>query len=103
MASTSRGRSSRRLALARYAALGAVGDHLALGSLARLRDLAGLTGTGLAYPVVSIYAVQEAWTTPWLWPARPAQDRGAAICAALVFAAGLAVITLRGAVESSRD
>ncbi len=100
-------------------ALGAVGGHLALGSLALLRDLAGLTGTGLlaavvlgaglswigplAYLVVSVYAVQEAWTTPWLWAARPAPDRGAAICAALVFAAGVAVISLRGAVESSRD
>ena len=76
-------------------ALGAVGGHLALGAPALLRDLAGLTGialitaallgaglgwTGpLAYLVVSIYAVQQAWTTPWLWPARPAEDGGAAI------------------------
>jgi hypothetical protein len=44
-------------------------------------------------------AVVSVWTTPWLWPARPAQDRGAMICAALVFAAGLTAITLRGALD----
>jgi hypothetical protein len=90
---------------------------MALGCLALLRDLAGLTGislltaavlgaglswTGpLAYLVLAIYGVQRAWTTPWLWPARPPHDRGAAICALLVFAAGVAAITARGA--SSRD
>jgi hypothetical protein len=98
-------------------ALGAVGGHLALGAQALLRDLAGLTGialitaallgaglgwTGpLAYLVVSIYAVQRDWTTPWLWPARPAGDGGAAICAGLVFAAGLAAFTVCGASRRS--
>jgi hypothetical protein len=98
-------------------ALGAVGGHLALGAPALLRDLAGLTGialitaallgaglgwTGpLAYLVVSIYAVQRDWTTPWLWPARPAGDGGAAICAGLVFAAGLAAFTVCGASRRS--
>jgi hypothetical protein len=48
-----------------------------------------ITETGLA----------AAWTTPWLWPARPPHDRGAAICAALVFAAGTVVITVRGTRE----
>jgi hypothetical protein len=60
---------------------------------------AALSGTGpVAYLVVSIYAVQEAWVTPWLWPARPAGDRGGAICALLVFAARdqAAAVTLRG-------
>ena len=38
-----------------------------------------------------------ALTTPWLWPARPPHDPGAAICAGVVFAIGLAVITVRGA------
>ena len=41
-----------------------------------------------------------------MWPARPAPDRGAAICAVLVFAGGVAAITLRGALDSwdaSRD
>jgi hypothetical protein len=42
-------------------------------------------------------------TTPWLWPARPAYDRGAAICAALVFAVGAAAVALRGALESERS
>jgi hypothetical protein len=31
------------------------------------------------------------------WPDRPPHDRGAAICAGLVFAAGLTVVTVRGA------
>jgi hypothetical protein len=100
-------------------AVGAVGGHLAIGSLALLRDLAGLTGIGLltaavlgaslswtgplAYLVVAIHAVQEGWTTPWLWPARPGQDRGAAICAAVVLAVGASIIALRGARESDRD
>ena len=42
-------------------------------------------------------------TTPWVWPARPPLDRGAVICAYLVFAAGLALITVRGVRESARD
>jgi hypothetical protein len=100
-------------------AAGAIGGHLAIGSLAILRDLAGLVGIGLltaavlgaslswtgplAYLVIAIYAVQESWTTPWLWPARPADDRGAAICAAVVYAAGATAVALRGARESDRD
>lgn len=83
-------------------AAGAIGGYLAIGSLALLRDLTGLAGVGLltaavlgaslswtgplAYLVIAIYAVQEGWATPWLWPARPAADRGAAICAVLSFA-----------------
>lgn len=100
-------------------ALGAIGGHLAVGTPALLRDLAGLTGIGLlgaavlgaslgwtgplTYLVVAGYGVQERWTTPWLWPARPAHDRGALICAVAVLAAGAAVITLRGALDSARD
>jgi hypothetical protein len=38
-----------------------------------------------------------------VWPGRPPIDRGAAICACLVFAAGLALVTLRGVGESVRD
>jgi hypothetical protein len=98
-------------------ALGAIGGRLAIGTSALLRDLAGLTGIALltaavlgaglswiaplAYLVVSIYAIQQAWTTPWLWPARAAHDQGAAICAVVVFAAGLAAITARGASRRS--
>jgi len=33
----------------------------------------------------------------WAGPARPPDDPGAAICAGVVFAIGLAVITVRGA------
>jgi hypothetical protein len=83
------------------------------GILAVGRNVAGATGIGLlsasviggalawigpmAYTVVAEYALPAGWTTPWIWPGGPPHDRGAAICAALVFAAGAAVITIRGA------
>jgi len=51
--------------------------------------------------VAALAPVQQAWTTPWLWPARPVGDGGAAICAGLVFAAGLAAFTVRGASKRS--
>jgi hypothetical protein len=107
-------------AFAALAAAGA-GAHLAGGSLDVARNVAGLTGIGLlcaaalggelawtgplAYLVVGTYALYGAWhgtpsTTPWLWPARPPHDLGAAICAGLVLAAGLAAITVRGARDS---
>jgi hypothetical protein len=94
------------------------GAHLAGGTLDVLRNLAGMTGIGLlcaaalggglawagptAYMVVGAYGLYTQWhhpalTTPWIWPARPPHDLGAALCAALVFIAGLAVITARGA------
>ena len=109
------------LACAAFGALaaGAAGGHLAAGTAGLLRDVTGLTGlalltaavTGgslswigpLAYAVLSIYAVQEHWTTPWLWPARPPGDHGATACAVLVMAAGTAIIAMRGARETSRD
>ena len=47
--------------------------------------------------VASEYALLAHWTTPWVWAVRPPHDRGAAICAALVFTAGLAVAAARGA------
>lgn len=100
-------------------AAGTAGGHLAMGIPGLLRDVAGLTGVALltaavtggslswlgplAYVVLSIYAVQESWTTPWLWPARPPGDHGAAVCAALVFAAGAALVAVRGARETSRE
>jgi hypothetical protein len=84
-----------------------------------LRDLAGLVGIALltaallggalawvgplAYLVVTLHALEVAWTTPWVWPARPPHDRGAALCATLVFAAGVTVITVRGARDTARD
>ena len=99
------------------AALGALAAaasaHLAGGTVGLLRDLGGLTGVTLlaaaalggalawvgpiGYLAVTLPAVAGHWTSPWAWPARPPHDRGAAICAALVFAAGLAAVTLRGA------
>jgi len=64
----------------------------------------GLAWVGpIAYLAVTLPALAGNWTTPWIWPARPPHDRGAAICAALVFAAGVAVITVRGARDRSRE
>ena len=94
------------------------GTHLAGGTLDVVRNLAGITGIGLlcaatingglawigptAFLIPGVYALYTQWhhpalTTPWLWPGRPPHDLGAAICAGLVFAAGAAVITVRGA------
>ena len=94
-------------------AAGSASQRLDGGTLGLLRDLAGFTGlaflTGavlggalawigpLGYLAITLPALAGHWTTPWLWPARPPGDRGAAICAGLVFAAGLAVVTVRGA------
>ena len=99
------------------AATGA-GAHLSGGTLDVVRNVAGLTGIGLlcaallggqlgwtgpvGYMLVGAYGLYTDWhgpalTTPWIWPARPPHDLGAALCAGLVFAAGLAVITVRGA------
>jgi len=101
-------------------AAGAASAHLAGGALGLLRDLGGLIGIALlaaavlggalawvgpiGYLAVTLPAVAGHWTSPWAWPARPPHDRGAAICAALVFAAGLAAVTLRGARDApARD
>jgi hypothetical protein len=100
-------------------AAGAAAEHLPGGNLDMLRNIAGLAGIGLlcaallggglgwvgpmAYLVVAEYALDAAWTTPWMWPTRPPHDLGAALCAALVFAAGTAVITIRGARNSARE
>jgi hypothetical protein len=94
------------------------GAHLAGGTLDVLRNLAGITGIGLlcaaaisgglawagpvAYLIPGLYALYTQWhhpalTTPWLWPGRPPHDLGAAICAGLVFAIGVAAFTARGA------
>ncbi len=94
------------------------GAHLAGGTLEVLRNVAGITGIGLlcaaalggglswtgptGYLIAGVYALYTQWhgpalNTPWLWPARPADDLGGALCAALVFIAGLTVTTVRGA------
>jgi hypothetical protein len=88
------------------------------GTLDVLRNVAGTTGIGLlgaaalgsspawagptTYLVAGVYALYTQWhhpalTTPWLWPGRPPHDLGAAICAGLVFAAGVLVVTIHGA------
>jgi hypothetical protein len=100
-------------------AAGSIGGHLYGGSLGLLRNVAGLTGIALltaailggslswtlpmGYLVLSTYAIAENWVTPWVWPARPPHDRGAAICAAVTLAAGLAIITVRGARDSATE
>ncbi len=102
----------------RARAAAGTGAHLAGGTLDVLRNVAGLTGLGLlcaaalggglawagptGYLVVGVYALYTQWhhpalTTPWIWPARPPHDLGAAICAGLVFTVGMAVFAVRGA------
>ena len=105
------------VAVSALAAAGA-GAHLAGGTLDAARNVAGMTGIGLlcavalggslawagptGYLVVGVYALYTQWhhpalTTPWLWPARPPHDLGAAICAGLVFTVGMAAFAVRGA------
>jgi hypothetical protein len=99
------------VAVGALAVAAGTGAHLAGGTLDVLRNVAGITGIGLlcaavlggslswtgptAYLVAGVYALYTQWhgpalTTPWLWPARPPHDLGGALCAGLVFAAGLA-------------
>ena len=105
------------VAVSALAATG-LGAHLAGGTLDAARNVAGMTGLGLlcaaalggglawtgptGYLMVGVYALYTQWhhpalTTPWIWPARPPHDLGAAICAGLVFTVGLAVFAVRGA------
>jgi hypothetical protein len=86
--------------------------------------VAGLTGIGLlcavvlgaalawigpiAYLLVGVYALYTDWhpptlATPWIWPAHPPYDVGGALCDAVVFAAGMVAIMVRGARESAGD
>jgi hypothetical protein len=93
-------------------AVASVGAHLPGGTSAMTRSVAGLTGVGLvsatalggarawvgpvAYAAVTEYALTATWQTPWIWAARPPTDRGAGICAGLVFVVGLLLIGIRG-------
>lgn len=98
------------------------GTHLSGGFPDVLRNVAGLTGIGLlcavvlgsplawtgplAYLFIGVYALYTDWhppvlSTPWIWPARPPHDVGGALCAAVLFAAGMIAITVRGARESA--
>lgn len=102
-------------------AVGTLGVPLAGGLGALVRNLIGFAGLALlcaaivggalawcgpvVYLIVGVYALYTqwhgpAWTSPWVWPARPGDDLGAALCAGLVFAAGLAAFTFRGARDS---
>jgi hypothetical protein len=99
-------------------AAGTLGGSLPGGTMELLRNLAGMTGTGLlvaavlggsfawtgpiAYMLVTEGALAGGWTTPWIWPARPPQDVGGALCAYGVFAAGLVAVTVLGARDSGR-
>jgi hypothetical protein len=100
-------------------AAGATAGALPGGALALLRNLAGITGTGLlaaavaggafgwvgpmAYWLITEGALAHRSTSPWVWPGRLPHDRGAAICAALAFAAGVAVSAVRGPKEGVRE
>jgi hypothetical protein len=106
-------------AAAHIAAGGAATGGLPGGTVALLRNLGGMTGLGLlsavalggafgwvgpmAYLVVTEAALAHGSVTPWVWPTRPPFDRGAAVCACLVIAAGLVLITVRGPREPGGD
>jgi hypothetical protein len=110
-------------AVAALAAAG-IGAHLAGGTMDVLRNVAGMTGIGLlcaaalggglawtgptGYLLAGAYGLYTQWhhpalTTPWIWPARPPHDLGAANCAALVFTIGITVITVRGARDPASE
>ncbi len=92
--------------------LGVVGESLNDGILVLARNVIGFAGLGLASSLVTggllawvlplgymafcQYAMTEAWSALWTWPARPPADRGAWICAGAVFAVGLLLFTIRG-------
>jgi hypothetical protein len=93
--------------------LGVTGASLNGGVLVLARNVIGIAGVGLltslvtggllawipqlGYVAFAEYALNQAWRNPWTWPVRPPTDRGAWICAVLVFAVGLLALTVRGA------
>ena len=100
-------------------AAGAAAAALPGGSLDLLRNVAGLARLGLltavvtggllawvgplGYMMLAEIGLTARWASPWLWPGRPAHDLGGALCAGLVFAAGLIVTTVRGARDASHE
>jgi hypothetical protein len=100
-------------------AAGAAAAGLAGGSLDLLRNVAGLAGLGLlaaavtggllawtgplGYVMVIEIGLVAGWGSPLLWPGRPSHDLGGALCAGLVFAAGLLATTVRGARDSAHE
>jgi hypothetical protein len=57
----------------------------------------------MVYLVLAESAFAAGWETPWVWPARPAGDLGGALCASLVFAAGIVAVMVWGARQSARE
>jgi hypothetical protein len=90
-----------------------MGASLNGGILVLARNVIGFTGIGLAaslvtggllawiapmaYAAFAQYALIEFWVSPWMWPVRPPTDRGAWLCASVIFAVGLAAFTMKGA------
>ena len=99
--------------------LAVTGASLIEGIAVLARNVLGLTGIGLAtslatggllawtlplgYLAFAQYALLQARRSPWLWPVRAPADRGAWICACLVFAAGLLAFAVRGPRTSPAD
>jgi hypothetical protein len=99
-------------------AAGATGGQLPGGTVALVRNVAGLAGIGLlsaaalggafgwtgplAYLLITEVVLTGTSATPWIWAARPPHDLGGALCAYGVFVAGLAVVTVLGARDSGR-
>jgi len=85
-------------------AAGATSGRAPGGDLALLRNLGGMVGIGLlsaaipggafgwvgpmAFLLITEGALAHRSATPWVWPARPPDDRGGAICACLVLPSG---------------
>jgi len=100
-------------------AAGAAAGGMPGGTPALLRNFGGMVGVGLlaavivggafswagpmAYLLITEGALAHRSTTPWVWPTRPPHDRGGVICACLVIAAGLVLITVRGPRESTPE
>jgi hypothetical protein len=100
-------------------AAGAAAGGMPGGTLALLRNFGGMAGIGLlsaaivggafswtgpmAYLLITEGALAHRSTTPWVWPTRPPHDRGGVICACLILAAGLVLITVRGPRESTPE
>jgi hypothetical protein len=100
-------------------AAGAAAGAMPGGTVALLRNLGGMAGIGLlsaavlggafgwtgpmAFLLITEGALAHRSATPWVWPTRPPYDHGGAICACLVIAAGLVLITMRGPRESGRE
>jgi hypothetical protein len=100
-------------------AAGSAAAGLPGGEADVLRNVAGLTGIGLAcaalfggimswagllaYTVIAEYALTATWNAAPLWPALPPHDLPAALCAGAVFLVGAALITLRGTRETADE